>query len=74
MKQAPTFAIFQNSRTKKSGVWNGKRWAEPPIEDYNFVRLIATLLRTDPNPAKIAESIKSHTGDCENFRSKLEDE
>ena len=66
MKSAPEFMIFQNSRTHKSGVWNGKRWAYPPIEDYHFVRLLATLIRTDPNPAKIAAAIKSQSPDCKN--------
>mgnify|MGYP000302738328 CR=1 FL=1 len=60
MKSVPEFAIFQNSRTKKSGVWNGKRWAEPPIQDFDYVRLLATLIRTDPNPAKIAREILNY--------------
>ena len=60
-KPVPEFAIFQNSRTKVSGVWDGKRWAEPPIEDYNYVRLLATLLRTDPNPAAVARGILKGT-------------
>ena len=57
MKSVPEFAIFQNSLTHKSGVWNGKRWAYPPIEDYDYVRLLVTLIRTDPNPVKVARGI-----------------
>ena len=60
-KLAPEFAICQNSRTKKSGVWNGKRWAYPPIEDYDYVRLLATLIRTDPDPVGIAKGIVNGT-------------
>ena len=57
MKSVPEFVIFQNSRTKKSSVWNGKKWAYPPTEDYNYVGLLARLIRTDPNPAKIAREL-----------------
>ena len=48
MKPTPEFAIYQNSRTKQSGIWNGKRWAHRPIEDYEFMRMFAILIRTDP--------------------------
>jgi len=56
-KQVPEFAIFQNSRTKVSGIWNGEKWAEPPVKDYDFVRLLATLIRTDPDPVGIVKAI-----------------
>jgi hypothetical protein len=56
-KPTPEFAIFQNSRTKQSGVWNGKRWAYPPAKDYDHLRLLATLIRTDPNPIGIVKAI-----------------
>jgi len=62
-KPAPEFAIFQNSRTKVTGIWNGKKWAEPPIEDYDFVRLLATLIRTDPDPVGIVKAISEVNGD-----------
>ena len=57
MKPTPEFAIYQNSRTKQSGIWNGKRWAHRPIEDYLFMRMFATLIRTDPDPVGIMKSI-----------------
>ena len=57
MKPTPEFAICQNSRTKQSWIWNGKRWAHPPIEDYLFLRMFAVLIRTDPDPAGIIKSI-----------------
>ena len=65
MKQAPEFAIFQKSRTKVTGIWNGKTWAQPPIKDYDFVRLLATLIRTDPDPAAIVKAI-SEANDINN--------
>ncbi|MEC7864274.1 MAG: hypothetical protein VYB55_04355 [Bacteroidota bacterium] len=56
-KQTPQFAIFQNSRTRQSGVWNGKEWADAPEGDYEHLRLLATLIRTDPDPVGIVEAI-----------------
>ena len=55
--KTPEFAIFQNSRTKQSGVWNGERWAYPPKEDFELLRVLSTLIRTDPNPVEIVKSI-----------------
>ena len=57
MKPTPEFAIYQNSRTKQSGVWNGKRWVHAAIEDYDHLRLLAILIRTDPDPVGIMKSI-----------------
>ena len=54
----PEFAIFQNSRTKESGVWNGKRWAFPPERDFELLRALATLIRTDPNPVELIKAIE----------------
>ena len=54
----PEFAIFQNSRTKLSGVWNGERWAWPPKEDYELLRDLAKLIRIDPDPVEIIKSIQ----------------
>jgi len=59
MKPIPDFAIFQNSRTKHSGVWNGERWAYPPAKDYDYLRLLAKLIRTDPDPVGIVKAIKN---------------
>ena len=33
----------------------------PPIEDYNYVGLLARLIRTDPNPVEIARAINNET-------------
>ena len=54
----PEFAIFQNSRTKQSGVWNGTRWAYPPEKDFELLRVLASLIRTDPDPVGIVKSIQ----------------
>jgi hypothetical protein len=54
----PEFAIFQNSRTKQSGVWNGERWVFPPKRDFELLRVLATLIRIDPNPVGIVKSIQ----------------
>ena len=55
--ETPEFAIFQNSRTKTSGIWNGKKWAYPPVKDYDHLRLLATLIRTDPDPVGIVKEL-----------------
>ena len=59
MSDAPEFAIFQNSRTKLSAIWikgQGK-WKDAPSSDYEHLRLLATLIRTDPNPVEIVKAI-----------------
>ena len=58
MKPIPEFAIFQNSRTKQSGVWNGERWAYPPKKDFELLRVLSTLIRTDPDPVGIVKAIQ----------------
>jgi len=55
--KAPEFAIFQNSSTKQSAIWNGDKWAYPPIKDYDHLRLLATLIRTDPDPVGIVKEL-----------------
>ena len=57
MSKAPEFAIFQNSRTKQSAIWVNVKWKDAPEEDYDHLRLLATLIRTDPEPTKIVKSI-----------------
>ena len=57
MTETPEFAIFQNSRTKESAIWNGDKWAYPPTKDYDHLRLLATLIRTDPDPVGICRSL-----------------
>ena len=59
--EAPEFAIFQNSRTKQSAIWNGNKWAYPPVKDYDHLRLLATLIRTDPDPVGICRSLINET-------------
>ena len=54
----PEFAIFQNSRTKQSGVWNGKRWAFPPEKDFELLRILSTLIRVDPDPVGLVKAIE----------------
>ena len=54
----PEFAIFQNSRTKQSGVWNGERWAYPPKKDYELLRELSRLIRIDPDPVGIVKAIQ----------------
>jgi hypothetical protein len=54
----PEFAIFQNSRTRRSAIWtkhNG--WEDAPDKDYEHLGLLASLLRTSPNPSKILEGL-----------------
>jgi hypothetical protein len=57
MNEAPEFAIFQNSRTQRSAIWTGNKWRDAPQEDYDHLRLLATLIRTDPNPVAIVKAI-----------------
>ncbi len=57
MSEAPQFAIFQNSRTKQSAIWTGDKWRDAPQEDYEHLRLLTTLIRTDPNPVSIVKAI-----------------
>jgi len=59
MTQIPEFIILQNSRTKRSGVWNGKRWAYPPVEEYVFIETLAKLIRTDSDPCEVVRAIKN---------------
>lgn len=63
----PEFAILQNSRTKQSGVWNGERWAYPPEKDFELLRVLATLIRTDPDPVGIVKSIGVDNGKSMNW-------
>ena len=50
-KPVPDFAIFQNDRTRVSGVWikfEGK-WRECPERDFDALEAIATMLRESPS-------------------------
>jgi hypothetical protein len=63
-KELPEFAILQNSRTKLSAIWtkNGG-WKDAPEKDFEHLRLLATLIRTDPNPVQIVKAIAKANGD-----------
>ena len=63
MSEAPQFAIFQNSRTKQSAVWTGGKWVDAPQEDFEHLRLLATLIRTDPDPIAVVKSIMNANKD-----------
>ena len=57
MNEAPEFAIFQNSLTLQSAIWVGGEWKDAPEEDYEHLRLLATLIRTDPDPTAVVKYI-----------------
>jgi len=48
----PDFAIFQNDRTRVSGVWikEAGEWRECSERDFGPLELIATMLRKSPSP------------------------
>ena len=58
--KVPEFAIFQNDKTKVSGIWTKEKgaWTEAPESDYVILGLIAKLIRTSQNPIDVIESIK----------------
>ena len=51
-KPVPDFAIFQNGRTRVSGVWikEAGEWRECPERDFDALEVIATMLRKSPSP------------------------
>ena len=55
MKKIPEFAIFQNDRTKVTGLWikNRGEWIEADKEEYEILALLAQLIRTTPNPSEV---------------------
>ena len=57
------FAIFQNSRTKVTGVWvKGKgEWVEAEEGEFEAFAIIAQLIRTSPNPVEIVDKLKTST-------------
>ena len=58
--KVPEFAIFQNDKTKVSGIWTREKgeWTKAPESDYVILGLIAKLIRTSSNPIDVIESIK----------------
>ena len=58
----PEFAIFQNSRTKVSGVWtkSGGRWVQAQESEYEILRLLSQLIRTSENPIEVLDQLESY--------------
>ena len=63
MKDVPDFAIFQNDRTRVTGLWLKERgeWVEAGRDEYEIIALLARLLRTSPNPDVVIEEIKKQS-------------
>ena len=54
----PEFAIFQNSRTRRSAIWTKDHgWEDALDKDYEHLGLLASLLRTAPNPNDILKTL-----------------
>ena len=50
----PEFAIFQNSRTRHTAIWTKESgWEDASKKDYEHLGLLASMLRTAPDPNKI---------------------
>ena len=58
----PEFAIFQNSRTKVSGVWTkaGGRWIQAQESEYEILRSLSQLIRTSENPIEVLDQLESY--------------
>lgn len=54
------FAIFQNSRTRVTGLWVKEKgeWVEAEDSEFEIFALIARLIRTTPNPSEILEGLR----------------
>ena len=68
MNDAPEFAIFQNSRTRRTAIWTKEHgWEDAPNKDYEQLGLLASMLRAAPDPNKIltllAKQIKENNND-----------
>ena len=48
----PDFAIFQNDRTRVSGIWlkETREWRECPSSDFEALEIITVMIRNSPNP------------------------
>ena len=51
-KPVPDFAIFQNDRTRVSGLWikEAGEWRECPATDFESLRIITEMIRNSPDP------------------------
>ena len=70
--EVPQFAIFQNDRTKVSGIWTNGKWTEAPKSDYVILGLIAKLLRTAPNPLEVIESISLANDEKKSYKDQID--
>lgn len=59
-KPVPDFAIFQNSRTHTTGLWAKEKgeWVRARDDEFDILALLATLIRTTPNPQDVLDGIK----------------
>ncbi len=62
-KKVPDFAIFQNDRTRVTGLWLKEKgcWTEVAEDEYEILAFTARLLRTSPDPSKVIAEIKKQT-------------
>ena len=51
-KPTPNFAIFQNDRTRVSGIWVKEmgEWRVCPERDFDALEIVTTILRNSLNP------------------------
>ena len=51
-KPTPNFAIFQNDRTRVSGIWVKEtgEWRVCPERDFDALEIVTTMLRNSLNP------------------------
>jgi hypothetical protein len=58
-KPTPEFAIFQNSRTRRSAMWTkgAGAWKEFPERDFLALQTMTMILRSSPNPPKTLDDI-----------------
>jgi hypothetical protein len=54
------FAIFQNSRTRVTGLWVKEEgeWVEAEDSEFEIFALLARLIRVSPNPNEILEGLR----------------
>ena len=59
-KPVPDFAIFQNSRTRMTGLWAKEKgeWISARDDEYEILSFLAQLIRTTPNPQEVLDGIK----------------
>jgi hypothetical protein len=70
--EVPQFAIFQNDKTKVSGIWANNKWTQAPKSDYIILGLIAKLLRISPEPMAIIESISLANDEKKSYKDQID--